>query len=876
MLKPKEKKSKSNVSENSSEIKLIGSNAYLSNIISFTEFVTDGIAKIKIGSREKLHTILKISGIDIFGCSIEEREAIYNSFSLATLSLKFPHKYIFATAFPSLSNQIEYINHKISTTKGNDYVKALLMREKRRFVNLENNHKDKVAYLCIFAEANELNELEQAVNNYCYQMTSVSVYRCDNDEYTAIMSRILSFTDRTDKSECDSLNAVIQPEKITFSNNYFKVNEKYVTSIVATDFPSFINDLLLANYCNRFPNTIVTLDVNSTREEMIRHLKNSLSELSSRDAIPQNYSDRIDNANQLQELQQLYVNLTRGDEKIITCTLRFYLSADSFDDLNNLAENIKTELDNIGIKVQCDTNNMKYQFQSLCNVADDIQTPFPLHDTFKKQYPFYFQSHIDENSYLFGDTATGGIALLNNFLNSPRNGRDSYDALILGSKGAGKTVTLKSMLQSNVILGNKVMVLDVENEYRKMAELLGGQVIDMNNKSIINVLQLSMTIDNDAEDDVQIDNIYATNFASEISRIRIFFSICFPDITKEQLADLTEHLCSLYDMYGITKTTDLTQLSPKEFPTLSEFYEYLKDKDGELARAIKSICVGTFAELFNGHTTIDISNNNFIVFNVKTITEMETEICNALLFNILMIMWAEITKNREYNNYIKDKRDMRYIACLIDEAHRFINTKNMQVTEFIEKLLRRARKYFAGLWFATQSINDFNVSATTDNSEKIKTIFSLCQYKMLMKQPNDVIETLKLFFGSQFTDSELASLPHFIAGNMLFSITSGRQKVTVNKYVAKSDLLYMGTITDVKNIIAEVFEEYYGGLSKTEVYGYLSEKELRLHFEEVFTVEVLEKYGFTKETSAILTEIVQTGVKDFVVQKLNEGGENYA
>mgnify|MGYP001563801529 FL=1 len=43
----------------------------------------------------------------------------------------------------------------------------------------------------------------------------------------------------------------------------------------------------------------------------------------------------------------------------------------------------------------------------------------------------------------------------------------------------------------------------------------------------------------------------------------------------------------------------------------------------------------------------------------------------------------------------------------MDEAHRFINAKNPQALDFIEKLVRRTRKYEAALWFASHNILDF-------------------------------------------------------------------------------------------------------------------------------------------------------------------------
>lgn len=62
--------------------------------------------------------------------------------------------------------------------------------------------------------------------------------------------------------------------------------------------------------------------------------------------------------------------------------------------------------------------------------------------------------------------------------------------MFIGVKGSGKSATLKSLARDYVSLGNKIMILDIESEYRTLAEMFGGQVIRLNKNSTLNVLQL--------------------------------------------------------------------------------------------------------------------------------------------------------------------------------------------------------------------------------------------------------------------------------------------------------------------------------------------------------------------------------------------------
>lgn len=717
-------------------------------------------------------------------------------------------------------------------------------------------------------------------------MSNDTVVRiCSIDELKAFIQRTLCFTDNSDdRVTIGNINRACLPDKIEFFSNYFIVNENtYVTSIAVYDYPSYIDNLLFANLVNKYSDTVCTLDVLSNHaRNIVEDIKRSLDELNTRGEIKQNASQQIDNQAAMQDLIELYNDLSRGKEKVVTNTLRFYVTAESFDELSRKVDDLKTDLSNIGITIIIDSNDLISEYRNLLRPADSVGNSFPLHDTFKCQYPFFFQSHIDNNSYYFGQTATGGMVLFNNFVKNSNIGRDSYDTLLVGKKGAGKSATLKSMIQSVLMYGHKVLVLDVENEYRQMADVLGGTVINMTKQSVINALQIYKVFDSSAEDDIDSsESIFETNYAREISRIRTFLTQYSPTITSEQLDDFIEVLEKVYAIKGIDAQTDISELDNTDFPTFNDVFNEIsrqlskvggakKDSYEALLRILRPISIGSYSSMFNGHTTVDISSNNFIIFNVKLIADMQ-DIFNAQLFNILSLMWTEVAKNTEYNRTRGDL-DRRFVVPVIDEAHRFISTKNIQVTEFIEKLVRRARKYFAALWFATQSIKDFYPSSASENADKITAIFSLLQYKMIMKQSDDCIDILSDIF-PQFSRSELNSVPQFRSGDMLLSISSGRQKVTCRKYIADSDFLYMGTKEDTLRILKSIFRKnYLENSSKEEIIKRLKSVDTE-YFNDYFTREVMEQFGYSEDCSDALYNLIYEGV-DVMVKDILRGAFN--
>src|SRR5699024_5403422 len=85
---------------------------------------------------------------------------------------------------------------------------------------------------------------------------------------------------------------------------------------------------------------------------------------------------------------------------------------------------------------------------------------------------------------------------------------------------------------------------------------------------------------------------------------------------------------------------------------------------------------------------------------------------------------------------------------------------------------REARKYFGGLILASQSIRDFVPDhSDTDTVTKIRTLFELTQYKFVMQQDSNSLNTLQAVFEGQLTDSELEHVPQLQQGECLLSIS---------------------------------------------------------------------------------------------------------
>src|SRR5699024_3927022 len=161
--------------------------------------------------------------------------------------------------------------------------------------------------------------------------------------------------------------------------------------------------------------------------------------------------------------------------------------------------------------------------------------------------------------------------------------------------------------------------------------------------------------------------------------------------------------------------------------------------------------VNSFAYLFNGHTTIpDITDEQVIFFSIRNLTGLEKSVFNAQMFNALNLIWDNLIqigssqKKLMYDGESFDIDEATRFLVMIDEAHRLVNSENMLAVKFLTDFAREARKYFGGLILASQSIRDFVPDhSDTDTVTKIRTLFELTQYKFVMQQDANSLDTLR-------------------------------------------------------------------------------------------------------------------------------------
>ncbi|MED5247533.1 VirB4 family type IV secretion system protein [Priestia sp. LL-8] len=595
--------------------------------------------------------------------------------------------------------------------------------------------------------------------------------------------------------------AQIQPQGgVSFKENLVRNGDGYSTCIHIYEYPTNVNDFWLEPIMN-MPNAITTLDVVSDeRKQVVEAINKNMSEQNARHVNAKENIDRMDAQEQYLDMKELYRQVTNG-EVIKRIHLRIYIAEKTIPDLEKRLKEVIHHLETHNFRGSIFLNEQEYEWESLVTHFD-IQKKYPNKRKGKEipalalagGFPFHF-THLDDPYGTYqGTTRTGGSVIFDLFHKDQQ--RKSYNAVLMGLMGAGKSTFLKKVTTDNAIKGYKIRGFDIVGEFESLVRELGGKQIALDgSEGQINPLQVFKTHEHEIN-----------SFTQHLSKLTVFYRFIAPEAKDDELKEYEKLLRKLYiqkQLWNDEKGASnyITGHSPEAYPTFSEFLylirkelyadeetrehhpnlgEYRKRRLELIELNIENL-VETYAHLFDGISTIeDFNDEQVVFFSIRHLSKLKDEIAQAQLFNVMSLLWDGMLQNGEpqlaaYTKGTLAFEDAIRYLIVIDEAHHIVNTKrgNEHALDFLTEFSREARKYFAGLIYASHLISDFVPDGSEQTAiEKIKKLFDLTQYKFIMQQDDNNLDTIQRVFKTGITDSELAEIPKLPIGDVLLCIKS--------------------------------------------------------------------------------------------------------
>ena len=588
------------------------------------------------------------------------------------------------------------------------------------------------------------------------------------------------------------IKSQIAPKGLEFKPAEFVISDKKAVILTAVSYPKFI-----------YPGFLSSLTSMSGIKMVIKHIPlpfSVIQKMINREVadLKQRYQEENDKTMQerirqdYESLEYFVQMLASSQSKIYDFQMHIMITADTEDELTAKKLQVKNYLEAMEIKTVPLRFEQEKVLKSILpiypkqDIEDRIGTPIPA-PTIAAMYPFIFDSIKDPGlSCLLGVDFSGGVILFNQFLYQIKkeNNRNNANVIILGTSGSGKSTAAKMLLRTNIRNDNQLVVIDPEGELEGMAKLYDGDFIDLGKGGeygMINPLEVIM----DADSDEIEQGLGYTVLTRTLQTLRAFIKYYDPSMEDDVVNMFSEVVQETYRRFGIDFNSDFTRFTSNDYPTMKDVYATVrgriismteKTQERDVLEKLEIKIRPLVKELkyyFDGHTTIS-SNSKFIVFNIRELMNSDSNVRNALFFNILKYAWG-LTLNPNVNTVL-----------MVDEAHVLMGANNALGADFLAQVQRRARKYNTGTIIITQQPTDFSDPKVITQG---KAIFDNAAYYIVMGLKKQAVEDLSMLI--DLNDNEKESIKRYSQGEALF--VCGNRRMRINIVATEQELDSFGS-----------------------------------------------------------------------------------
>jgi type IV secretory pathway VirB4 component len=480
--------------------------------------------------------------------------------------------------------------------------------------------------------------------------------------------------------------------------------------------------------------------------EAVRLLTHKMVEMRSSEMLAEK-SGRLaasDEQTAFRDAEKLREKLQRGEEKVFSVGLYVQVRARSMAALDELTTTLEGEIGGMPAQSRMVLWEQVAGFRScLPDGVDELLVHRNLDTTsVATMFPFSSLSLSMENGVLYGIShGTNMPVVLDPFDRSFENA----NLVVFAKSGAGKSYFCKLMALRNLYAGVDFVIIDPEDEYRRLATAAGedGQYFRLSSSSgqHLNPFDLPPADPTDAE--------YRDPLAEQVTEVLRLLDVMLAEPGQSLMVQERAVLdTAIYETYARAGIAADAATHGRPAPLLRDFAAVLGGMPGEvpagLSARLRRYIDGSLAGLFSAPTNVSL-DKRFVVFNIQG---LEEELKPLGIHLITSFIWNQVRRQRKPR------------MLILDEAW-----KLMQFPEggaFVASLARRARKYYLGLVTITQDCADFL------NSEHGRTVLTNASMKLLLKQDSTTIEPVVRAF--QLSDADRQKLQAAAQGSGLFFV----------------------------------------------------------------------------------------------------------
>ena len=537
-------------------------------------------------------------------------------------------------------------------------------------------------------------------------------------------------------TEATTSKDIIAPASVKVDSEYIDLNGRFAKSFFIFSYPRYLTAAWLASTINLdLPMDIAMfvhpIDTGTMLKQLRRRVTEVQSEIMEKEDKGLVRDPELQTA--FQDLEALRDRLQTAQERMFRFGLYITVYGETQKELKDVETVLRSIFESRLMYIKPALYQQKEGFNSCLPYAKDLlqvhtsMNTEPLSSTF----PFVSFDLSSNEGILFGINRHNNSLIL-----FDRFSLENANEAIFATSGSGKSYAVKLEVLRYLMTGVEVIILDPENEYKPLAEAVGGSFfnISLGSENHINAFDLASPREDEKPEDV-----LRSNIINLVGLMRLMLG----GLTPEEDAIMDRAVSETYAAKDITIDSDPTTWGDK-IPLMEDLEEVLKGMEGadSLVVRLRKFTKGTYANFFNQPTNIAL-DNKLVTFGIR---DMEEGLRPMAMYIITRYIWNKV------------RSELKKRIFVVDEAWWMMQSEDG--ASFLYGVVKRARKYFLGVTTITQDVGDFLKSSYGG------PIITNSALKILLKQSPATIDIVKKAFN--LTDEEKTLLLETEVGEGIF------------------------------------------------------------------------------------------------------------
>jgi conjugal transfer ATP-binding protein TraC len=506
-----------------------------------------------------------------------------------------------------------------------------------------------------------------------------------------------------------TLKDIIAPSFIEVDFNHLKIDDKFYRTLYVVGYPRYVSANWLYSLITFDHPLYISMYIYPTESKaVLEDLKRKIAEMEATIENDMKGGKVVDPTVQvaLDDALALQAELAKGAERFFQFGLYVTIPAESLDELNQLTKQIDSTLSSLLIIAKQATLQMEEGFKSTLPMFYDKLGVWRNMDStsLAMTFPFSTASLTRNEGIMYGlNQHDGSLIIFDRFT------LENANSVILGKSGGGKSFFVKLEASRLLMMDIDVLIIDPENEYKKLTESMGGEFVEFSSASQYKINPFDLATSDPEPDELQ----------NKILNLHSLMRVIMGELAPAQDALLDRALVMTYRQKGITQDPATFKTQP---PLLEDLYKTLMGMETpesrELADRLEKFVKGSAAGIFNHQSNFDIKNK-FTVFGIR---DLEENLRPVAMYIVLDYIWNKV------------RREKKKRVLIVDEAWYLIKHKDSGA--YLFNFAKRARKYMLGLTTITQDVEDF---LSTQEGKAIITNSSL---QIILKQSTAAVDKI--------------------------------------------------------------------------------------------------------------------------------------